>query len=90
MYTFGMVGGEHAFDPLILLLLAIFFDAYVGDMPGLMRFVKHPVVLIGDLINFFDQKLNREKRGSVDRVIRGALTVAFVITITGSIGILAR
>lgn len=87
MYTFGMAGGAHAFDPLVLLVLAIFFDAYVGDMPGLTRFFKHPVVHIGNLINFFDRKLNRDNRGDLDRTIRGALTVVIVLTITGSIGI---
>ena len=87
MYTFGMAGDAHAFDPLILLILAIFFDAYLGDMPGLMRFVKHPVVLIGDLIGFLDRKLNREKRGDTDRAIRGALTVLIVIGASGAVGI---
>lgn len=87
MYTFGMVGGAHAFDPLILLLIAIFFDAYVGEMPGLTRFVKHPVVLIGNLIYFLDEKLNREKRGDMDRMFRGALTVVIVVCITGTVGI---
>ena len=86
MYTFGMVGGIHAFDPLILLLIAIFFDAYVGEMPALTRFIKHPVVLIGNLIHFLDEKLNRQKRGDMDRAIRGALTVIVVICITGTAG----
>lgn len=87
MYTFGMAGDAHAFDPLILLLIAIFFDAYVGDMKGIMRFVKHPVVLIGDLIGFLDRKLNREKRGDMDRAIRGAITVVVVILCSGAVGI---
>ncbi len=87
MYTFGMAGGEHAFDPLVLLILAIFFDAYLGGLRGLTRFIKHPVVLMGDLIGFLDQKLNREKRGNMDRAIRGALTVIVVVGITGAIGV---
>lgn len=86
MYTFGMAGDAHAFDPLILLILAIFFDAYLGDMRGLMRFVKHPVVLIGDLIGFLDRKLNREKRGDMDRAVRGALTVIIVVCVVGTVG----
>ncbi len=87
MYTFGMAGDAHAFDPLVLLILAIFFDAYLGDMPGLTRFIKHPVVHIGHLIHFLDRKLNREKRGDVDRAFRGALTVVIVITVTGGVGV---
>lgn len=87
MYTFGMVEGAHAFDPLILLLIAIFFDAYVGEMPALTRFFTHPVVLIGNLVHFLDEKLNREKRGDMDRAIRGALTVIVVVFMTGAVGI---
>jgi adenosylcobinamide-phosphate synthase len=87
MYTFGMAGNAEAFDPLVLLLLAIFFDAYLGDMRPLMRFLKHPVVLIGGLVDFLDRKLNRDKRGDMDRAIRGALTVVIVVCITGTIGV---
>ncbi|NQW01292.1 MAG: cobalamin biosynthesis protein, partial [Rhodospirillales bacterium] len=87
MYTFGMAGSEQAFDPLILLILAIFFDGYVGEMRGLMRFIKHPVALIGDLVDFLDRKLNRDKRGDMDRAIRGALTVVIVVTASGAVGV---
>jgi adenosylcobinamide-phosphate synthase len=56
-------------------------------MPTLTRFVTHPVVLIGNLIHFLDKKLNRDKRGDMDRAIRGALTVIVVVCVTGAIGI---
>ncbi|MBT6094567.1 MAG: cobalamin biosynthesis protein CobD [Rhodospirillaceae bacterium] len=74
-------------DPLILLLLALVMDAYVGDPKFLFRFVKHPVVWLGGLIDALDRKLNRDKRGNVDRLIRGALVVVFIVVLTGAIGI---
>jgi len=86
MFTFGMAGVDQEFDPLILLILAIIFDTYLGDMNFLFRFVKHPIVAIGNAINFFDQKLNREKRSEAARAIRGAITVLIMVTTTGAIG----
>ncbi len=73
-------------DPLILLLLALVVDAYVGDPKFLFRFVKHPVAWLGGLIDALDRKLNRDKRGNVDRLIRGALVVVFIVVLTGAIG----
>ncbi len=86
MFTFGMAGSGQEFDPLILLILAIIFDTYLGDMNFLFRFVKHPIVLIGDAITFFDEKLNREKRSEAARAIRGAITVLIMVLATGIIG----
>jgi len=88
MFTFGMAGEGQAFDPLILLILAIILDTYLGEMAFLFRFVKHPIVAIGSAITFLDNKLNREKRGDMDRAIRGALTVIVMVTGSGAIGAL--
>jgi len=86
MFTFGIAGAGQHFDPLILLILAIVLDAYLGDMTLLFRFVRHPVVVIGDAISFFDTRLNREKRSDTARVFRGAISVLAMVLITGAIG----
>jgi len=86
MFTFGLSGSEHAFDPLSLLLVALIVDAYLGDAPLLFRYVPHPVKLIGDLIGWFDKKLNRENRSQFARAIRGALTVSVIVTLMAMIG----
>lgn len=87
MFLFGLTdSGPQAFDPLILLLLALMIDAYVGDAPWLFRRIKHPVALIGDLIAFLDDKLNREKRSEMDRAVRGAVTALTVIVVIGAFG----
>ncbi len=87
MYTFGMSPGQHAFDPMIILILAIILDTYLGDMGLLFRFVKHPVVVIGNAISFFDKKLNREKRSDLERRIRGGITVLCMVVCTGAVGL---
>ena len=89
MLIFSEIGGSRPFDPLILLIFAIIFDACIGDMKFLFRVIIHPITLIGSLISFLDEKLNRSKRGEIDRIMRGILCVLFMILISGifSLGI---
>ena len=79
MVTFRFLSGESGFDPLILLLLALFVDAYVGDGGALFRRIPHPVRLIGGLVAFLDHKLNRDHRSQTDRAMRGAGVVLFMV-----------
>ena len=51
MFTFGFAGGEHGFDPLGLLLIALLLDAYLGDARMPFRLFRHPVEIIGSLID---------------------------------------
>ena len=85
MLTFGMIGGG-GFDPLVLLLLALIVEAYVGEARLVFKAVRHPVKIIGDGIAFFDRKLNREDRSEVDRAVRGVLVVVLVVGLAGAIG----
>jgi len=86
MFTFGLAGDIHGFDPLALLLIALIIEASVGDARLLFKFVPHPIILIGKMIDWFDRKLNREDRSEMDRAIRGALVVVIVVTICGGLG----
>ncbi len=86
MLTFGMAGGGGGFDPLVLLLVAIVVEAYVGKGWGLFKAVPHPVSIIGNVVGFLDRKLNREHRKEADRAIRGALVVVFVIILAFAAG----
>jgi adenosylcobinamide-phosphate synthase len=87
MFTFGISTTGQAFDPLILLILAIILDTYLGDMNRLFRVIKHPIVVIGNAITFFDNKLNREKRSNIERRVRGGITVLIMVSATGFIGV---
>ncbi len=86
MFTFGLAGGGHGFDPLILLLMALAVEAAVGDPGFIFRVVRHPVAVIGSCVGWFDRKLNREQRSDMDRAMRGAVVVAIVVVVTGAIG----
>ncbi|MCH7936493.1 MAG: cobalamin biosynthesis protein CobD [Proteobacteria bacterium] len=85
MLTFGMTGGG-GFDPLVLLLLALVVEAYVGEAKIFFKAVPHPVRVIGNLIGFLDRKLNRENRSAADRAVRGALVVVFVAGLAICVG----
>jgi len=86
MFTFGFAGSTHGFDPLMLLLIALLFDAYLGGAMLPFKLFRHPVEMIGALVDWCDRKLNRDSRSNVDRAIRGALVVVFVTSIAGAIG----
>ncbi len=85
MLTFGMTGGG-GFDPLVLLLMALVVEAYVGEAQFLFKSVPHPVRMIGGVVGFLDRKLNRENRSQADRAFRGALVVIFVSLAAFSVG----
>ena len=80
-------GGSLALGPplLWLLFLALVLDAVLPDILGLYR-LPHPVSLLGRLIGFLDDKLNREKRGERARLVRGALVTLFVAGLAAAIG----
>ena len=87
MLLIDFIGGDTAFDPLILLLLALLLDAYLGDTPWLFKRWKHPIAHLGALIDWLDRKLNRETRPEMDRAVRGAIAVVAVITVAGGLGL---
>lgn len=76
------------FDPLLLLLAALAFDMAIGDPPGLFRFVPHPVVLMGRAVSWFDDRLNREKRGERVRLLRGVFTVMVLVGAAAAFGLI--
>jgi adenosylcobinamide-phosphate synthase len=78
MFPLFATGGP--IDPLMVLIAALILDAVIGDPPWLWRTVPHPVALIGRLIDFLDNKLNRVHRSPLDRRLRG-MAVAFGLTL---------
>ena len=63
---------------LITALLAYIIDKIFGEF----TFFKHPVILIGDIISFFEEKFYK------DSVIRGILLVIFVLGVMGVVSYL--
>ena len=62
---------------ILVALFAYFIDRVFGEF----RFIKHPIIIIGELITFF------EKRFYKDSVLRGLLLVLFVIALVSFISI---
>lgn len=83
----ALLPGVPPIEPLLLLVAALVLDAVVGDMrrlPGL----RHPVVLIGAAVGWFDRRLNREYRSERDRAWRGVLMVVVMVAVTAAAGLL--
>ena len=62
-------------------LLIAFFAHIIDRIFGEFRFIKHPIILIGELINFF------EKRFYKDSVIRGLFLVMFVLAVVSLVSV---
>ncbi|MDD9903636.1 MAG: adenosylcobinamide-phosphate synthase CbiB [Rhodospirillaceae bacterium] len=77
-----------AAQPFVLLFLALLIDAVVGDMRWFFRLVPHPIVLVGRLIGFLDDKLNRSKRGKAALLIRGCIVTVLVTGLAAALGYL--
>ena len=86
MFTFGFANTAHGFDPLVLLLFALLLDSFLGETKFPFRLCRHPVEMIGALVDWFDRKLNRENRSAVDRAFRGAMVVFIIVSLTATVG----
>ncbi|HTY65526.1 MAG TPA: adenosylcobinamide-phosphate synthase CbiB [Alphaproteobacteria bacterium] len=75
-------------DPLLILLLGLVLDAVVGDLPVLFAAIPHPVAVLGRLIAFLDQRLNRETRDARTRAARGTFVAGLVTLLAALAGVL--
>jgi len=60
---------------LFIALFAYFIDKKFGEF----RFIKHPIIIIGELITFFEEKFYKRS------IFVGLLLVLFILSITGSL-----
>lgn len=86
MFLFGLAGGPHGFDPLLLLVAALAIEALLGGVPSVFRGAGAPLRALGRGIEALDRKLNRERRSSADRALRGVLVALVVIVGAGALG----
>lgn len=75
-----------AVHPLLVVMLAFAIDVALGDPPKVYGRIPHPVAMFGNLIAFFDTKLNRAQRSDRARFWRGALTTLFLVALAGFAG----
>jgi adenosylcobinamide-phosphate synthase len=72
----------------LIVVLAIAFDALIGDPDLLWRRLPHPVALMGSAINLLDRALNREQWPAAQRKAAGCLTTGILVAICGGLGLL--
>ena len=82
MFILGIYNDPTGFSPLLILLIALVLEAYIGEASYIFRFITHPVELIGSVISLLDRKLNRKKRSNTDRTIRGLISLLIIISLS--------
>jgi adenosylcobinamide-phosphate synthase len=74
------------FSPRIL-LVALAFDALIGDPRWLYRIVPHPVVLIGASVGWLDRAFNHETASEAARRRTGIIVCVFLALLSAAIGV---
>lgn len=72
-------------NALWLLIAALLLDALIGDPDWLWRRLPHPIVLIGKVISFLDNKLNDEAAPATTRKRNGVLVL--ILLAGGGLGL---
>ena len=86
MFLLGISGMTGGFDPLILLVLALVFEAIIGNISIFWKWAGSPSNLMRRYRAWCDHKLNRESRSEGDRAIRGGLAAFLLILFAGGFG----
>jgi adenosylcobinamide-phosphate synthase len=73
-------------DHLVVVLLALTFDAIIGDPDWAWRRIAHPAALLGRAIAWLDRMLNRESWPATGRKIAGIATVVLLIAAATLLG----
>ncbi len=73
-------------DPATLAGFVLLVDLLIGDPAFLYARISHPVVVVGNLISFFEKLLNRG--GDIIRFLTGSLTAFLVILISVVVAIM--
>src|SRR5262245_8465069 len=73
-------------DSLRILVLALLFDALIGDPDWLWQRVPHPVVMFGRAIDWLDKSFNRESWSEASRRRAGVASIAILVAVAGALG----
>src|SRR6185369_9877946 len=75
-------------DTLYVVVVALAFDALIGDPDWLWRRLPHPVALIGSLIGWLDRTLNQETWPPAQRKLAGIGVVILLLALSALSGLL--
>lgn len=73
---------------LVLLLIVVVTDAFVGTLPGVGVVINAPLNAVRGLTRWFDGRLNRVRRGGETRRLRGLFVVLVVAALAWIIGVM--
>ncbi|MBN8990095.1 MAG: cobalamin biosynthesis protein [Rhizobiales bacterium] len=73
-------------DTLFVVVVALAFDALIGDPDWLWRRLPHPVAMMGSLIGWLDRTFNVEARSPAQRKLAGIGVVILLLTISALSG----
>ncbi len=68
------------------LLAGLAVDAVFGDPDALWRRIPHPVVVFGNLIDWLDERLNRERDSAPARRLAGAGALGILLALAALVG----
>lgn len=72
--------------PLLVMILALIVDGYLGDPPWLSRAIPGPRRLSMGVAHWLERKLNRDRRGERARFLRGGLAMLTLALGAGAVG----
>jgi len=75
-------------DTLFVVVVALAFDALIGDPDWLWRRLPHPVAVIGSCIGWLDRTLNLDTRSPAQRKLAGVGVVILLLATSALAGIL--
>ena len=69
------------------LFFALILDWFIGDPPGVWKRLPHPVVIIGKVIDFLDEKLNRASLSDAEARGRGVIALLLLVISAWLVGV---
>jgi adenosylcobinamide-phosphate synthase len=73
-----------------IVVAALAIDALIGDPDWLWQRLSHPVAWIGAMIEYLDRTLNRESWSERQRKFAGIASIAMIVIVAGSAGLLVQ
>ncbi len=74
--------------PLTVVLAALLADAALAGLPGLRQALATPEALLGSMVSWLDRRLNRDRRSTASRTVRGMVVVTLATALAFGAGYL--
>ena len=75
-------------NSLAIVLIALLGEAVLAGIPGLRQLFRAPAAMVRLAAEWFDRRLNRERRSAANRKFRGAIVVVVIAGLAAALGAL--